>query len=56
MVLVTTPPQPASKALRILRLLSVGGADAKTKGFSNSRPVKVVASLFTAAHPIVDLR
>ena len=49
MVLVTTPPQPASKAFKILRLLSVGGAEAKMNGFTNSSPVKVVASLFITA-------
>ena len=49
MVLVTTPPQPASKAFKILRLLSVGGAEAKMNGFTNSSPVKVVASLLITA-------
>src|SRR5215831_16427390 len=39
-VLVTTPPQPASKALRMLDSDSVGGADESRKGFSNRRPVK----------------
>ncbi|MNL81447.1 hypothetical protein D3C87_2085700 [compost metagenome] len=51
MVLVTTPPQPASNAFMILVLLSVGGADARTKGFTNGRPVKVVASLDVMAYP-----
>jgi hypothetical protein len=30
-------------------LLSVGGAEAKMNGFTNSSPVKVVASLFISA-------
>jgi hypothetical protein len=50
---VTTPPQPASNALRILRLLSVGGADAKINGFTKLSPVKVVASLFIGTIPSI---
>src|SRR5262245_14003298 len=41
MVLVTTPPQPASKARVMFDSLSVGGAEASRNGFSNLRPVKV---------------
>src|SRR5258708_6495450 len=44
MVLVTTPPQPASNARMMLLSDSVGGADARRNGFSNRRPVNVVAS------------
>ena len=42
MVLVTTPPQPASKARRMLLSDSVGGAEESRKGFSKRRPVNVV--------------
>src|SRR5688500_12542918 len=42
-VLVTTPPQPASKARRMLFSDSVGGADERRKGFSNGIPVKLTA-------------
>ena len=52
-VLVTTPPQPASNALRILRLLSVGGADAKINGLTKLSPVKVVASLSIGTIPSI---
>src|SRR6185436_347970 len=45
MVLVTTPPQPASKARMMLASDSVGGADASRNGFSNSMPVKRVESV-----------
>ena len=41
MVLVTTPPQPASNARMMLPSDSVGGADESRKGFSNRRPVNV---------------
>src|SRR5438046_986509 len=41
-VLVTTPPQPASKARMMFASDSVGGADASKKGFSNRIPVNVV--------------
>src|SRR6267142_3755425 len=44
MVLVTTPPQPASKARMMLLSDSVGGADESRNGFSNLRPVNVVLS------------
>src|SRR5918995_6606738 len=40
-VLVTTPPQPASNARRILLSDSVGGADERRKGLRNARPVNV---------------
>src|SRR5215831_1546834 len=42
MVLVTTPPHPASKARRMFDSDSVGGADDSRKGFLNRTPVKVV--------------
>ena len=41
-VLVTTPPQPTSKARVMLDSDSVGGADASRDGFSNRIPVKTV--------------
>src|SRR3954468_8307286 len=41
MVLVTTPPQPASNARMMLLSDSVGGADASRKGFSKRSPVNV---------------
>jgi beta-ureidopropionase len=41
MVLVTTPPQPASNARLMFDSLSVGGAEASRNGFSNRRPVNV---------------
>ena len=44
MVLVTTPPQPASNARMMLLSDSVGGADASRNGFSKRKPVKVVTS------------
>src|SRR5436190_17251973 len=40
-VLVTTPPHPASKARMMLLSDSVGGADDNRNGFVNFRPVKV---------------
>src|SRR5262245_33454810 len=40
-VLVTTPPHPASKARRMLLSDSVGGAEERRNGFSNWIPVKV---------------
>src|SRR3954468_801530 len=49
-VLVTTPPQPASKARMMLVSDSVGGADASRNGFSNRRPVKVAASCAPMGH------
>ena len=44
MVLVTTPPQPASNARRMLLSDSVGGAEASRKGFSNRSPANVTFS------------
>src|SRR5690606_25016590 len=41
MVLVTTPPHPASKARMMFESDSVGGADDSRNGFLNVRPVKV---------------
>src|SRR6186997_3149998 len=43
-VLVTTPPQPASNARMMLLSDSVGGADESRNGFSNRSPVNVTAS------------
>jgi hypothetical protein len=40
-VLVTTPPQPASKARRMLLSDSVGGAEDSRNGFAKRIPVKV---------------
>src|SRR5262245_20629576 len=40
-VLVTTPPQPASKARRILDSDSVGGAEESRNGLAKRIPVKV---------------
>src|SRR5580765_7101140 len=42
MVLVTTPPHPASNARTMFDSDSVGGADDSRNGFLNFRPVKVV--------------
>ena len=44
MVLVTTPPQPASNARMMLLSDSVGGAEASRNGFSKRRPVNVTAN------------
>src|SRR5919201_3978170 len=41
-VLVTTPPHPASKARRMFDSDSVGGADDSRNGLTNRRPVNVV--------------
>src|SRR5882724_10698516 len=41
-VLVTTPPQPASKARRMFDSDSVGGAEDSRNGFRNVTPVNVV--------------
>src|SRR4051812_21140847 len=41
-VLVTTPPQPASKARTMFDSDSVGGADDSRKGFLKRTPVNVV--------------
>src|SRR5262245_15907078 len=43
-VLVTTPPHPASKARMMLLSDSVGGADESRNGLLNFKPVKTVAS------------
>ncbi len=45
MVLVTTPPQPASKARMMLLSDSVGGADDSRNGLSKRRPVKLTERL-----------
>src|SRR3954468_5537824 len=50
-VFTTTPPQPASKARRMLASDSVGGADASRNGFSKSMPVKRVASVVFMGAP-----
>ena len=42
MVLVTTPPHPASNARRMLDSDSVGGAEDSRNGFRNRTPVNVV--------------
>src|SRR5678815_5855422 len=42
-VLVTTPPRPASNARMMLLSDSVGGADERRNGFSSASPVNVVA-------------
>src|SRR5256886_15823505 len=39
-VVVTTPPQPASNARRMFDSDSVGGAEARRNGLSNGMPVK----------------
>src|SRR5471032_2367532 len=44
-VLVTTPPQPASKARMMLLSDSVGGADDSRNGFSKRSPVNVTPSV-----------
>src|SRR3954464_14043643 len=41
-VFVTPPPHPASNARMMLLSDSVGGADERRNGFSNSLPVNVV--------------
>ena len=51
-VFVTTPPQPASKARRMLLSDSVGGADDRRNGFSKRRPVNVVARSAPMATPL----
>src|SRR3954451_4744184 len=56
MVLVTTPPHPASKARRMLLSDSVGGAEDSRKGFWKSIPVKLTARLVdmwcSLRHPV----
>src|SRR4051812_5754201 len=44
-VLVTTPPQPASNARMMLLSDSAGGADAHRNGVSKWRPVNVVGTV-----------
>ena len=44
-VLVTTPPHPASNARRMLLSDSVGGAEERRNGFSNSIPVNVTEEM-----------
>src|SRR5918992_164914 len=44
-VFVTTPPQPASNARKMLFSDSVGGAEESRKGFSKRIPVNVTARL-----------
>ena len=48
-VLVTTPPQPASKARMMLLSDSVGGAEASRNGFSNRSPVNVTLNWLAMA-------
>src|SRR5262245_7652269 len=43
-VLVTTPPHPASKARMMFESDSVGGAEASRNGLSNRSPVNVTPS------------
>ena len=50
-VLVTTPPQPASKARWMLLSDSVGGADASRNGFTNRIPVNTVDRSATGLAP-----
>src|SRR5437667_801215 len=50
-VLVTTPPQPASKARVMLLSDSVGGAEDNRKGFGNLIPVKVTDRSTLIAFP-----
>src|SRR5687767_1974968 len=52
MVLVTTPPHPASKALMMLLSDSVGGADERRKGFANRIPVKSTERSTLIKHPL----
>src|SRR5688500_4167362 len=51
-VLVTTPPQPASKARMMLLSDSVGGAEASRNGFSNLIPVKTTERSAVMRHPL----
>src|SRR5689334_16053043 len=53
MVLVTTPPQPASNARRMLLSDSVGGADERRNGFSNLSPVKTTDLAGMARGPLL---
>src|SRR6185436_11206195 len=51
-VLVTTPPHPASNARMMLLSDSVGGADDSRNGFSNRRPVNVVLNSADIGSPL----
>ncbi len=51
MVLVTTPPQPASNARSMLLSDSVGGAEASRNGLTNGIPVKRVDRSATGRIP-----
>jgi hypothetical protein len=56
-VLVTTPPQPASNARMMFASDSVGGADESRNGFSNRSPVNVtVKSAHAARSSAADLQ
>ena len=55
MVLVTTPPQPASNARMMLLSDSVGGADASRNGFSNRSPVNETRNCGLMGAPLRDL-
>src|SRR5204863_1625502 len=55
-VLVTTPPQPASKARRMFDSDSVGGADDSKNGFSKRTPVKCVERSAAIMTPESDER
>src|SRR5438874_11481919 len=54
-VLVTTPPQPASNARRMFDSDSVGGADESRKGFRKRTPVNVVDKSGAMGSPRYDL-
>src|SRR6266404_3086794 len=56
MVLVTTPPQPASKARMMLASDSVGGAEASMNGFSNLSPVNTVDKSALMVPPVLGSR
>src|SRR5262245_44094984 len=51
MVLVTTPPHPASNARMMFASDSVGGAEDSRNGFSNRKPVNVTASVGAMVKP-----
>src|SRR5438094_3024708 len=51
-VLVTTPPQPASNARMMLLSDSVGGAEARRNGFSKRSPVNVTDNCGAMAVPL----
>src|SRR6476659_854530 len=50
-VFTTTPPQPASNARMMFESDSVGGADARRKGFSKGMPVKRVDKVAAIGAP-----